>query len=57
MTGEPNRLIGCIAASPSASGPQWQAAMAASLAPEPSGEWTNVADTDSSSGIAAVKSR
>ena len=57
MTGEPNLLIGCTAVSPSASGPQWQATIAANLVPEPSGAWTNVAATECSSGIAAVKSR
>ena len=46
MTGEPNLLIGCRAISPSATGPQWQATIAASLVPEPSGAWTNVAATE-----------
>ena len=57
MTGEPNFLIGRIAVSPSAGGPQWQATIAANLVPEPSGAWTSVAATECSSGIDAVKSR
>ena len=48
--GVPKALIGCTAASPSASDPQWQSTMAASFAPEPSGACTRPPKTVSSSG-------
>ena len=56
-TGGPNALMGCTAASPSASDPQWPPRMPASLSVEPSGACNRPAPSVSSSGAAEVLSR